>query len=123
MLFRNFCRPGRPVDFDWAVVFCISVAFLARSWYNAECVLLYGRAIVDELSVQTSSRHGQITLMSAHMQTDIDESLYSRQLYVLGHDAMRRMQASNILLVGCKGLGIEIGGSLRVLVNSKTLDF
>ena len=26
------------------------------------------------------------------MQTDIDEGLYSRQLYVLGHDAMRRMQ-------------------------------
>ena len=51
--------------------------------------------------------------MSAHMQTDIDESLYSRQLYVLGHDAMRRMQASNILLVGCKGLGIEIGGSVE----------
>jgi ubiquitin-activating enzyme E1 len=47
--------------------------------------------------------------MSAAMDTDIDESLYSRQLYVLGHDAMRRMQASNILLVGCKGLGIEIG--------------
>ncbi len=29
--------------------------------------------------------------MSA-MDTDIDEGLYSRQLYVLGHDAMRRMQ-------------------------------
>jgi len=28
----------------------------------------------------------------------IDESLYSRQLYVLGHDAMRRLQASNILI-------------------------
>lgn len=26
------------------------------------------------------------------MQTDIDEGLYSRQLYVLGHEAMRRMQ-------------------------------
>lgn len=47
------------------------------------------------------------------MQTDIDESLYSRQLYVLGHDAMRRMQASNILLVGCRGLGIEIGMECR----------
>jgi hypothetical protein len=30
--------------------------------------------------------------MSEPMQTDIDEGLYSRQLYVLGHDAMRRMQ-------------------------------
>ena len=40
---------------------------------------------------------------------DIDESLYSRQLYVMGHEAMRRMAASNILLIGLQGLGIEIG--------------
>lgn len=39
---------------------------------------------------------------------EIDESLYSRQLYVLGHDAMRRMAHSNILISGMKGLGIEI---------------
>lgn len=39
---------------------------------------------------------------------EIDESLYSRQLYVLGHDAMRRMANSNILISGMKGLGIEI---------------
>lgn len=38
----------------------------------------------------------------------IDESLYSRQLYVLGHDAMKRMAASNVLIVGLKGLGVEI---------------
>jgi ubiquitin-activating enzyme E1 len=40
---------------------------------------------------------------------DIDESLYSRQLYVLGHEAMKRMGASNVLVVGLKGLGVEIG--------------
>lgn len=39
---------------------------------------------------------------------DIDEGLYSRQLYVLGHDAMRRMAASNILISGMRGLGVEI---------------
>lgn len=39
---------------------------------------------------------------------DIDESLYSRQLYVLGHDAMRRMANSDILLSGLGGLGVEI---------------
>lgn len=39
---------------------------------------------------------------------DIDEGLYSRQLYVLGHDAMRRMGASNILISGMGGLGVEI---------------
>lgn len=40
---------------------------------------------------------------------DIDESLYSRQLYVLGHEAMKRMGSSNVLIVGLKGLGVEIG--------------
>lgn len=39
---------------------------------------------------------------------DIDEGLYSRQLYVLGHDAMRAMQKSAVLIVGCDGLGVEI---------------
>lgn len=40
---------------------------------------------------------------------DIDESLYSRQLYVLGHDAMKKMSITNVLISGMKGLGIEIG--------------
>ncbi|CAK8690473.1 unnamed protein product [Clavelina lepadiformis] len=38
----------------------------------------------------------------------IDEGLYSRQLYVLGHEAMKRMGASAVLISGMKGLGIEI---------------
>ncbi|RKO97311.1 hypothetical protein CXG81DRAFT_9757 [Caulochytrium protostelioides] len=38
----------------------------------------------------------------------IDESLYSRQLYVLGHEAMKRMGFSNVLIVGLDGLGVEI---------------
>ncbi|KAI8450963.1 hypothetical protein BY996DRAFT_4586669 [Phakopsora pachyrhizi] len=38
----------------------------------------------------------------------IDESLYSRQLYVLGHEAMQKMANSNVLIVGMKGLGVEI---------------
>ncbi|XP_074646538.1 ubiquitin-like modifier-activating enzyme 1 isoform X2 [Tubulanus polymorphus] len=41
-------------------------------------------------------------------KTDIDEGLYSRQLYVLGHDAMRRMGVSNVLISGMRGLGVEI---------------
>ncbi|EJD53721.1 ubiquitin activating enzyme [Auricularia subglabra TFB-10046 SS5] len=49
--------------------------------------------------------------MSSEMQVDepkIDEGLYSRQLYVLGHEAMKRMAASNVLIVGMRGLGVEI---------------
>lgn len=34
--------------------------------------------------------------------------LISRR-YVLGHEAMKRMGSSNVLVVGLKGLGAEIG--------------
>ncbi|KAK6350328.1 SPS-sensor component ptr3 [Orbilia brochopaga] len=44
----------------------------------------------------------------------IDESLYSRQLYVLGHEAMRRMANSNVLVVGVKGLGVEIAKNIAL---------
>ena len=43
----------------------------------------------------------------------MDENLYSRQIAVLGHEAMKRMQASNILICGMKGLGLEIGAFAR----------
>ena len=39
----------------------------------------------------------------------IDEGLYSRQLYVLGHEAMRKMNSTNVLIAGAGGLGVEIG--------------
>ncbi|KAL4712066.1 hypothetical protein ACJJTC_005302, partial [Scirpophaga incertulas] len=42
------------------------------------------------------------------VENEIDESLYSRQLYVLGHDAMRRMASSDVLISGLGGLGVEI---------------
>ncbi|QSL66802.1 hypothetical protein MERGE_001189 [Pneumocystis wakefieldiae] len=42
----------------------------------------------------------------------IDEGLYSRQLYVLGHEAMKRMSLSSVLIVGLKGLGCEIAKNL-----------
>jgi ubiquitin-activating enzyme E1 len=38
----------------------------------------------------------------------IDEGLYSRQLYVLGHAAMKRMAMSNVLISGMGGVGVEI---------------
>lgn len=39
---------------------------------------------------------------------DIDEGFYSRQLYVLGHEAMHRMGTANVLIAGMRGLGVEI---------------
>lgn len=38
----------------------------------------------------------------------IDEGLYSRQLYVMGHEAQQRMGTANVLIVGANGVGVEI---------------
>lgn len=46
--------------------------------------------------------------------TTIDESLYSRQLYVLGKDAMLKMASSNVLIIGLKGLGLEIAKNVTL---------
>ncbi|KAF2458969.1 putative ubiquitin-protein ligase [Lineolata rhizophorae] len=52
----------------------------------------------------------------------IDESLYSRQLYVLGHEAMKRMSASNVLIAGLRGLGTEVAKNIALAgVKSLTL--
>lgn len=51
------------------------------------------------------------------MQIDsptIDESLYSRQLYVLGKEAMLKMQNANVLIIGLKGLGVEIAKNVAL---------
>ncbi|KAJ7283525.1 ubiquitin activating enzyme [Mycena rebaudengoi] len=50
----------------------------------------------------------------------IDEGLYSRQLYVLGHEAMKKMAASNVLIVGAQGLGVEIAKDI-VLAGVKSV--
>ncbi|OQR96570.1 ubiquitin activating enzyme, E1 family [Achlya hypogyna] len=50
----------------------------------------------------------------------IDEGLYSRQLYVMGHDAQRRMGESNVLLLNLDGLGVEIAKNI-VLAGVKSV--
>ncbi len=53
---------------------------------------------------------------------EIDEGLYSRQLYVLGHEAMKKMAVSDVLIVGLGGLGVEIAKNVILAgVKSVTL--
>ena len=42
----------------------------------------------------------------------IDESLYSRQLYVIGEGAMTKMKNSDIFISGMSGLGVEIAKNI-----------
>ena len=52
----------------------------------------------------------------------VDESLYSRQLYVYGHDAQRKLASSNILIIGLNGLGVETAKNIILAgVKSVTL--
>uniref|UniRef100_A0A665WRI0 E1 ubiquitin-activating enzyme n=1 Tax=Echeneis naucrates TaxID=173247 RepID=A0A665WRI0_ECHNA len=45
---------------------------------------------------------------------EIDDSLYSRQRYVLGDSAMHQMAQSSVFLSGMGGLGIEIGKNIAL---------
>jgi len=53
-------------------------------------------------------------------ENEIDENLYSRQLYVMGHEAQKRMACSNVLIVGLDGLGVEIAKNI-ILAGVKTV--
>ena len=44
--------------------------------------------------------------------TVVDEDLYSRQLYVLGVDAMKKISSSSVLISGMGGLGVEIAKNI-----------
>ncbi|GJN91936.1 hypothetical protein Rhopal_004961-T1 [Rhodotorula paludigena] len=60
--------------------------------------------------------------MNLDQAATLDEALYSRQLYVLGHEAMKRMAASDVLIVGLSGLGVEIAKNICLAgVKSVTL--
>ena len=46
------------------------------------------------------------------ISSSVDEGLYSRQLYVMGFEAQRRMALSNVLIVGLNGLGVEVAKNI-----------
>lgn len=55
-------------------------------------------------------------------ESKIDEGLYSRQLYVMGHEAQLRMGSANVLIIGLNGLGVEIAKNIILAgVKSVTL--
>ena len=81
-------------------------------------------SVVDETSSAAMANNGSTSRESG---AEIDEGLYSRQLYVLGHDAMRRMANSDVLISGLGGLGVEIaknvilGGVKTVTLHDKAV--
>ncbi|KDP45776.1 hypothetical protein JCGZ_17383 [Jatropha curcas] len=76
-------------------------------------------------SCSNNNSHGSSSLIMAPgdaNQNDIDEDLHSRQLAVYGRETMRRLFASNVLVSGMQGLGVEIAKNLILAgVKSVTL--
>lgn len=55
-------------------------------------------------------------------RAEVDEGLYSRQLYVMGREAQRRMAESDVLICGLNGLGVEVAKNIILAgVKSVTL--
>jgi ubiquitin-activating enzyme E1 len=60
--------------------------------------------------------------IAAAPEADLDEALYSRQLFVLGKSAMLRMGKADVLITGLSGLGAEIAKNVILAgVRSVTL--
>ena len=52
----------------------------------------------------------------------IDNSLYSRQIYTIGKDAMEALKCANILITGLNGLGVEIAKNIMSKLENLKLD-
>lgn len=66
----------------------------------------------DPHQQQAASANQGSSMAAGNGTGAIDESLYSRQLYVLGHEAMRRMATSDVLISGLGGLGVEVAKNI-----------
>ncbi|CAM9431308.1 unnamed protein product [Chrysoparadoxa australica] len=60
------------------------------------------------------------TTTSVSISIEIDEDLYSRQLYVMGRSAMVQMARSRVLVTGISGLGLEVAKNV-VLAGVKSV--
>ena len=72
-----------------------SLSFSASSW-----------------SVRSSDEDSPAAAMAT--AAEVDDSLYSRQLYVLGVEAQRRLQAARVLIAGLDGLGVEVAKNVTL---------
>ena len=89
---------------------------LTSSWFqgNTAMDLIQERIVLDRAKEEKDFKKTQpasdsfVPKGEPIDEDQIDESLYSRQLYVLGHEAMRRMQKANVLIIGLRGLGVEL---------------
>ncbi|GCB77938.1 hypothetical protein scyTo_0020046 [Scyliorhinus torazame] len=96
-------------------IYCyVKYFYIQKNELRAKCNICHkGRVLsficeeMKESDPLTDSGEPPKKMAAGNME--IDDSLYSRQRYVLGDNAMYRMAESHVFLSGIGGLGIEIG--------------
>ncbi|CAF1423228.1 unnamed protein product [Adineta steineri] len=67
-------------------------------------------------TTQQSTTSNQMAANLQHQTSlktpEIDEGLYSRQLYVMGKEAMHQLASAHVLISGMRGLGVEIAKNI-----------
>ena len=80
------------------------------SWINTKKE--FSSLIREKLNGSANTGNGSNNVvdnaMSQGNDEKIDESLYSRQLYVLGEEAMKKMSKSSVLIAGLGPTGVEV---------------
>ncbi|CAF1435465.1 unnamed protein product [Rotaria sp. Silwood1] len=71
-------------------------------------------------SENNDSQATQKTSTSSSKTSEIDEGLYSRQLYVMGKEAMHQLASAHVLISGMRGLGVEIAKNI-ILCGAKSV--
>ncbi|KAG0490532.1 hypothetical protein HPP92_007395 [Vanilla planifolia] len=84
------------------------------------CVFSSSSAEVVALNNQRPPEGMEREVANWKKPMEIDEDLHSRQLAVYGRETMRRLFASNVLVSGLQGLGVEIAKNL-VLAGVKSI--
>ncbi|XP_072993883.1 ubiquitin-activating enzyme E1 2-like isoform X1 [Typha latifolia] len=77
-------------------------------------------AVVENERMAANKKVMECDGVNGSSGVEIDEDLHSRQLAVYGRETMRRLFASNVLVSGIQGLGIEIAKNL-VLAGVKSV--
>ncbi len=79
-------------------------------------MFLYRNRHSIEMSIFASSFYFILFFFSLlfprNMEVQIDQDLYSRQIFALGLDTLQALAKMNVLLVGLGGLGIEVAKNL-----------
>lgn len=80
----------------------------AEAWFRGQLMSKRSQESIAPVAAK-KGKFSDVNSALTQNNMQIDEDLHSRQLAVYGRASMRRMAASDILICGARGLGVETG--------------